>query len=162
MIINDVPQLNAKQELRFRDNIIFLDNFSCWFWIGSLFENSGYGRFSINSVYYPSHRIMYKLQYDKDIADKLICHTCDNPTCCNPAHLFEGTHKDNIQDCIKKGRFANTKGSNNNRAKLKEPDINEIRLKNLFGATINELSKEYNVKRTAISYIISGKSWIHV
>lgn len=52
------------------------------------------------------------------------CHTCDNPPCCNPAHLFEGTHTDNMRDAARKGR---TTGERNPAARLTDHQVREIR-----------------------------------
>lgn len=68
-------------------------------------NKDGYGRRRAFGVKVLVHRLVYELINHKTINDDLcICHSCDNPSCINPAHLFLGTHKDNIQDCIKKGR----------------------------------------------------------
>lgn len=78
---------------------------SCWLWIGHKNEY-GYGVMHLkNRGCQLSHRISYEV-YKGEIEGKLcVCHTCDNPACVNPAHLWLGTHKDNIRDSVKKGRF---------------------------------------------------------
>lgn len=74
----------------------------CWTWKGSKFPQ-GYGQFrQIGDIY--AHRIAYQLFVD-DIADSLcVLHECDNPSCVNPTHLYLGTHQDNTDDMVKKGR----------------------------------------------------------
>lgn len=76
----------------------------CWEWTGFKFPK-GYGQFSltINGDRY-AHRISYFL-FKNVNPDKLaVCHTCDNPSCVNPNHMFLGTLNDNNQDMIRKGR----------------------------------------------------------
>lgn len=80
----------------------------CWEWLGEL-NNQGYGRF----VTYPSggrkrflaHRLAYELATGEDIGGKILMHSCDTPSCCNPAHLTPGTQLDNMRDAMAKGRI---------------------------------------------------------
>jgi hypothetical protein len=84
----------------------------CWIWMGSTWSG-GYGYVRNEGKYISAHRYMYEL-YKGKIPDGLNClHTCDNPSCVNPNHLFLGTQTDNMRDMIKKGRGANVKGNNN-------------------------------------------------
>ena len=85
----------------------------CWEWQGYR-HDWGYGKLAYRTQYYYAHRVSYELHYGP-IPDGLhVCHTCDNPRCCNPAHLFVGTAKDNLSDMMMKGRGKGqfTKGQN--------------------------------------------------
>jgi hypothetical protein len=93
----------------------------CWEWKGGLNSKGCYGqtsydyghpRYSHNKLRrILAHRLAWILHHQKEIPKGLIiCHTCDNPRCCNPAHLFAGTHKDNSQDASKKGRLKGKRG----------------------------------------------------
>jgi len=77
----------------------------CWEW--QKFRNiAGYGWTSWLGRNRPVHRVMYELM-NGPIDDKLvICHQCDNPPCCNPAHLWVGTEKQNMQDAAAKRRWS--------------------------------------------------------
>ena len=75
----------------------------CWEWIACK-TGKGYGQFSIDGRPYLVHRISYELANGAIPDGLFVCHHCDNPSCCNPAHLFLGTNKDNICDCVAKGR----------------------------------------------------------
>lgn len=88
---------------------IKIENNGCWNWIGWK-DRKGYGQAHFQSKRFFSHRLSW-IFYKGEIPIGLyVCHKCDNPSCCNPDHLFLGTQKDNIQDMMKKGR-GNIKGS---------------------------------------------------
>jgi hypothetical protein len=75
----------------------------CWEWIAAL-DKRGYGVLSINNKPVKTHRLSYSL-YKGDPTGLFVCHTCDNPPCVNPKHLFLGTQLDNMKDAQSKGRI---------------------------------------------------------
>lgn len=75
----------------------------CWLWSGGR-NRSGYGKFSMNSKVIAASRASYILFNGPIAAGKYVCHTCDNPPCVNPGHLWEGTASENQLDSVKKGR----------------------------------------------------------
>ena len=87
----------------------------CWGWTGNS-DGKGYGTLSNRkgSGFSPekAHRVSYEKFYGEIPKGLYICHKCDNPSCTNPAHLFAGTQKENMQDCSKKGRL-NSKSLDN-------------------------------------------------
>lgn len=81
---------------------IILGDEGCWLWTASL--RRGYGQFGLGKKNMLAHRASYIL-YKGDIPDGLVVrHTCDVKHCVNPRHLVLGTHKENVRDCIQRGR----------------------------------------------------------
>ncbi len=115
---------------------------------------TGYGKIKENEGDVLVHRISYRLEngdFDKRLQ---VCHRCDNPPCFNPKHLFLGTSFDNIQDCIRKGRFTSI-GLAHHGAKLSDAAVREIR--HLKGTSLKKLSERFEVSRPHIHHIQSGK-----
>lgn len=81
----------------------------CIEWTGATVKSNGYehhryGRHTSGGKKRLAHRVAYERANGPIPQGLEICHTCDNPLCCNPDHLFLGTHRDNMQDAIRKGR----------------------------------------------------------
>jgi hypothetical protein len=78
----------------------------CWPWQGST-STGGYGRTRFMLLGEPetyTHRVAFALHTKRLAGKKEVCHSCDNPLCCNPLHLWIGTHRENHWDSMRKGR----------------------------------------------------------
>lgn len=115
----------------------------------------GYGIFSCSRKSVRAHRIAFELEYGK--ASKWVLHHCDNPSCVNPDHLFEGSAQDNSSDCRKKDRTA--RRERNGRAKLSMEVIAKIRSEFFSGKAIRQLTREHPVCRRQIQRIVRGNHW---
>ena len=132
----------------------------CWEWTGS--TNKGYGVISVSaSKVRAAHVVAWELHHKRSLPEgMLVRHTCDNPPCCNPAHLMLGTHIDNSDDKVSRNRQA--KGSKHGIAKLFEEDIREIRFLRGQGLTQSAIARIFGVTQGNIQSILSGKTWAHV
>jgi len=134
----------------------------CWEWVGHKDKN-GYGRATINRKDYRSHRIVYKETYGTIPEGLFILHTCNNPSCCNPNHLYTGTNQDNMDQMVADGRSPHLIGEKSGTHKLKEKDVLEIRQLYSTGEyTQRDLSKKYGISQTEISRIYHRTRWDHV
>jgi hypothetical protein len=131
----------------------------CWPWLGCRDKKWGYGRFTIGGKEIGAHRYSWKL-VNGFIEDGLfILHSCDNPPCCNPAHLRPGTHIDNMEDMKSRGR--STVGESNPHAKMTWEKVKEIRARYIPRVvTMKKLAAEYGVTDMAINYVVHNKLWI--
>lgn len=97
-----VPKPRSTPADRFWERVQKTDD--CWLWTGST-DKDGYGWFWVDGKTATAHRFSYALHNDGAIPDGLyVCHSCDNPPCVNPDHLWLGTNQDNMDDCARKGR----------------------------------------------------------
>lgn len=149
----------------------------CWEWIGSKTKRGNYGQFSLNGKPVRAHRLSFEFENGPIPEGMFICHKCDNPACVNPDHLFLGTQKENMADCVLKGRnsppphsigeFHPLKlhperaahGEKHGCAKLTLVDVNDICEKARNGSTRQELADEYHVDKSSIYRIVHGKTW---
>lgn len=142
----------------------------CWNWLLSV-DGSGYGSVYVGSKvdgtdrHVKAHRLSYELHYGP-IPDGLqVLHTCDNPRCVNPAHLWLGTPSDNMQDMHEKGRANHStrpRGEKVNTATLTKEQVLEIRAKYVKGRGVRAIMAEYNISKSAAEHIVARRNWRHI
>ena len=135
----------------------------CWEWVGSR-TPKGYGKVHFKGRTKRAHRISYELAHGPIPNGLTVCHTCDNPPCINPAHLFLGTNADNRRDMMAKGRSCAPKrpasGERNGFAKLTAAIVREIRALAAAGSlTKVEIGRRYGISGAHVANIASGRSW---
>ena len=107
-----------------------------------------------------AHRVSYEL-YHGEIPDGMeVCHTCDNPCCVNPEHLFIGTRQDNVDDRERKGRNITFTGEEQPCAKLTKKAVKDARWERAYkGTSFQKLADKYGVSKRTIQNAINGKTW---
>ena len=139
----------------------------CWEWKGFK-NNKGYGRTWINDKGYYAHRVIYSLAYPNTISlnaptstieTGFLLHTCDNPACCNPKHLWIGTHKDNMEDKAKKGRCPDFSGDKGPNCKLSMEQAREARLFRKNGMSARELAIKFEISLASMKTLLRGDSY---
>ena len=130
----------------------------CWEWVAGK-NKDGYGQFHLGGKQHGAARASYLIRGIDLPSDVFVCHTCDNPSCVNPEHLFLGSHSDNMQDMMSKGRKHSQAGERHSGVKLTEEDVRWIRQ---LGCTQEKAANAFGVSRSTISLIRSGKLWAHV
>ena len=134
----------------------------CWEWTGGTFH-SGYGMVRFKGKIWRVHRLIWTLKEGPIPGGKEICHTCDNPACFKPEHLFQGTHMENMRDALKKKRLKPPQGEASGNAKLTNAKVRSIRAmysKRL--GTHKQLAKRFGVSPTLICYVTTRKIWKHI
>lgn len=141
----------------------------CWLWQGAIDKRKSgkkcYGRFRFDKYPIPmdrAHRASYKLNVGPIPEGLYVCHKCDVPACVNPAHLFLGTQKDNVQDMYRKGRAASVAGENHPAARLTKKDVFKIRELKQQGVAAKIIASLYGVTNNYIYDIINRRAWAHV
>jgi hypothetical protein len=137
----------------------------CWIWQGGV-DKDGYGKTKRFGQDIRSHQLFYQ-HHKGPIGELFVCHTCDNPPCVNPAHLFLGTQIDNEADKDRKGRRppsifvkghkCGPSGESHHKAKLKLGDIGDIRAN--IKIPTRELADKYGVSMSTIQRIRNGSLW---
>lgn len=140
----------------------------CWEWQAAL-RSTGYGE-----VYWPghgrkkiaAHRASWLIHYG-DIPDGLwVLHKCDNKLCVRPDHLFLGTHRDNVDDAVRKGiiKATRARGERSGNARLTDAQVTEIRERHRVihparktGCSSTELAREFGITRQYVTQLVAGK-----
>lgn len=125
----------------------------CWVFLGAG-KGNGYGSVTVAGKQISAHRRAYELFCGPVRKGLDVCHTCDNRWCVNPDHLFVGTRKTNMEDCIAKGRTAG-----GNRKYLTESQVQEIHRRLKSGMSMRRISQQMDVNYGTVSAIKRGVSY---
>lgn len=147
----------AKAEVRGPDD--------CWNWKASK-SPKGYGNVKINYVQYRANRISYLIHYGPFLEALMVCHSCDNPACVNPKHLWLGDALKNAEDRDAKGRYVVgylPVGEAHFCAKLTDAKVLLAReYYKKGGFSHRELGDLFGVAKETMSKLLQGKTWRHL
>ena len=144
---------------------------ACWPWMGHRMP-AGYGQVWFCGKTRQATHVACELVGKELPAGLFWLHDCDNPPCCNPAHLFAGTNKDNRQDCKRKERTpvgdrhgththpeSRLTGEKNHKAKLTWRSVR--RMRHMYGAGVAkaELARKFGVTHQNVSMVVGNKYW---
>jgi len=156
-----IPPLTPQHTTQFWAKIPVREVGECWEWHG-FFNHKGYGAFWIpgrGPGQFMAHRVVWTLTRGSIPTGLCVCHNCDNPACCNPAHLFLGTPAQNAHDRDRKGR----RRGEHSRHKLTTEQVLYIRKASAIGGIHNRvLARKYGVSVPTIHQVVRRLTWAHV
>lgn len=161
--------VSSEEDLkRFQEKIRTGAPNECWEWTASL-NTDGYGQFAYypikrgKKVNFQAHQVAYFLEHGIIPEGLCVLHTCDNPKCNNPAHLFIGTSTDNNHDRDRKGRHKASRGEANGAVKLTSEQVQRVRvLRITYKRSAAEIAAMFGVSDSCIKGIIYGYNWKHL
>ena len=130
----------------------------CWEW-KAFRDQEGYGQFYLENRTIKAPRAAYRLAIGEIPSGEEVCHTCDNPPCCNPNHLFLGAHRDNMDDMMAKGR--QNQGDRHGMARLNCETVAAIRWLYHTGESKRDLARRFGVDRATILRVVRNNLWTH-
>lgn len=171
---------------RFHASYVVDPNSGCWLWIARV--SNGYGVMPLGKRRHSmrAHRFSYEQLVGPIDSGLFVCHRCDVPACVNPAHLFVGTQRDNMQDAASKGRCAASarlhpesvprgnahwsrrkptlvkRGEAHSSSKISEDDVRAIRVEAAKGLSQRAIATKYGIGQMQVSRIVRRKRWAHV
>lgn len=142
---------------RFDEKVTAEPNTGCHLWMGGYLK-SGYGSFSSSGKEGGrAHVFAYERAYGPLKNGVYVCHRCDVPGCVNPAHLFAGTQRQNMDDARRKGRVAH--GVTQGHSKLTDDDVRAIRA---WTGKLSDAAKQFGIAASSVTHIRQRKNWKHV
>lgn len=153
-----MPGVRAPVDIRFWSKVHSTG--SCWEWQGHVNKTHGYGQFDWRFAL-RAHRAAWLLIFGPIPEELQVLHKCDNKRCVRPSHLFLGTQKTNVHDCVAKGRIS--RGEHRPQHKLTTKDVIEIRRAYAAGELgYRLLSAKFGVRPCRIYEIVQRRAWRHV
>ena len=138
------------------------DTDDCVLWPYTIQASSGYGSVTYRGRSTTAQRAVWLMNKGPLKEGLEVCHACDNRPCINIRHLFAGTHKENMEDCSRKGRHGKRQGAESPAAVLTENQVREIRAvyqPNTKGFGCRVLARQFNVTESTITRIVNRQCW---
>ncbi len=156
------PYTPEERRVAFWNRVDIREAGECWPWRGHTVQG-GYGQFSasVGAKGTSAHRVAFIFTYG-DPGEYHVLHSCDNPPCCNPEHLWIGTNTDNVADKVAKGRQARLGGMLSPTSKLTDDAVRDIRARRAGGEGRQSIAADYRIDVTNVSCICLRKTWKNV
>lgn len=145
----------------------------CWLWKGCL--SGKYAKIGVARRNFRVHRVLWESLNGPVPPGRILCHTCDTPTCVNPEHVYPGTKSDNARDAVQRQRMncgsrngtrtrpeRRSRGEAHYNAKITEDDVRRIRAKREEGFGLAAIARELDLPHGSVRGVLEGKSWTHV
>jgi len=132
----------------------------CWPFEGYCHPTRGYGQMGLGSRDQglgETHRLAYEFFFGQIPQGMCVCHQCDNPSCCNPNHLFLGSHADNMADMKRKGRGSGAIGSANRNFRISHTEVEEMKELVSAGMTKVAVADRYGVTPQYVGQLVNGR-----
>ena len=157
--------MNERDIARFWSKVDRRGPDECWPWTAAARDRKGYGAFGLDGKIQKAHRVSFLIEHGR-WPEPCGLHSCDNPPCCNPRHIFEGTKADNNRDMAAKGRCAHGDahwmrvtgafGERSVNARLTNRQALEIYKS---AGTQKRIAAQFGVTQATVHFIKSGKQW---
>jgi hypothetical protein len=148
-------KLTKAEIKRYKTKVAVAGKNDCWEWLGAC-DKDGYGLFSVTATkQYKAHRVACYLKYGT--AGKMTCHTCNNPACCNPAHLYPGTGKQNSRDRDKNG--CPWRGEKQHLSKLTNLQVKQMVKLFECGLTNRQIADKLQCAIRLVYRVRNGEAW---
>lgn len=146
---------------RFWSKVAVGDSGECWSWTAARTEH-GYGKFGVGRASKLAPRLALELATGRAIPSlQKVLHSCDNPPCCNPAHLSVGTQLQNMADMVARGR--SLKGERHHQSRLTESAVAEIRRAwDDEEATQRALAQRFGISAGTVADVVYRRTWAHI
>ena len=146
---------------RFHEKWDLNEQNGCWEWTAATM-GKGYGFIKIpgtrNQI--GAHRLSYLIHHGELQDGEVVCHSCDNPKCVKPSHLFAGSQLDNLQDMKSKDRHLS--GAKNTVSKLTDDKVRQIHKLSASGLSQGKIAKSFGVTQGTVFKILHGERWNHI
>ena len=145
---------------RFESQFVRIPIGGCWLWTGPDKNKFWHGAFKLGAretkVTF-AHRTAWNLYVGEIPNGMCVCHSCDNPSCVNPDHLFLGSQGDNVMDKVSKGMHLF--GSKCPNSKITEPIAAQIKI---LKKPTKVMAEMFGISRQSVADIVYGRTWKHV
>jgi hypothetical protein len=156
----------ASEQERFMKRVV-VSGSGCWPFVTSS-KSGWYGRLhwpGRGTGYVYAHRLAFELFHGVIPGEKDVLHSCDNPPCCNPAHLHLGDATNNAREMVDRNRWSNgirPRGEANSKARLTNDKVVQIRALAASNMSYRKIATEFSICPATVAQVVRRKTWRHI